>query len=94
MHYSKNPELNVAFAMSNIQWTNIQVSAFEVICWHEAIYGMMRDFRQPGSICDQWHKYWVLKCYQNQAYIQILQYMKNHVANAIRKIRDAKNINQ
>lgn len=82
-HYANNDVLNIKFEMCSIEWNNLPVSVFEVISWHDQICGMIRDFSQPGVVMDQWLKYWQLKCFQVQALIQILEYMKLNVGVAI-----------
>ena len=85
-HYIKNPVLNLIFDLSDIQWNNIPVSSFEMVCWHDSIYGLIRDFSQPGKIRDEWYKYWILKSFQVQGYIQILDYAMNIISSVIGEI--------
>ena len=90
-HYIKNPELNLKFKMVKIEWNNIPVSSYEVVCWQDDILGMIAEYRCAEFLCDQWLKYWILKCLKNAAYQQMLQYMIDHVTAAINKISKSNN---
>lgn len=85
-HYIKNGELNLKFPMVDIEWKNIPVSCYEVVMWQDDIFGLIAEYRCGEFLCDQWLKYWILKCFKNAAYEQMLQYMIDHVKLTIKKI--------
>ena len=85
-HYIKNPVLNLKFDLSDIEWNNIPVSSFEMVCWHDSIYGQIREFRQPGKVRDEWYKYVTLKSFKVQGYIQILSYAMTNISSVIGEI--------
>ena len=88
-HYIKNRELNLKFKMVDIEWQNIPVSSYEVVMWQDDIFGLIAEYRCSEYLCDQWLKYWTLKCFKNAAYEQILQYMIDHTQAAIKTIKSS-----
>ena len=83
IHYCKNAELSLQFEMSDIKWTHIPVSSFEVVTWHDMIWGIIVECRHTEYVCDQWLKYWALKCFKIMGLIQILKHMISQVQIAI-----------
>ena len=84
--YSENPTLTIQLPMANINWFDIPISSYEVICVYDAIICMMDEFGVYKSSLNQWYKYKLTAECKIAIYIQSLDYMCLHVQSLINEL--------
>ena len=82
---TKNPTLDINFDKCKIKWTDIPVSSHEVITWYDNIIALLDHLAVFKYSCCLWYKYWILRGFEIEAYIQILDYVCIHVQSVVTK---------
>lgn len=83
--YTKNPKLTIDFILTDIKWTNIPVSNFEILLWWDMVVGFIDRLGMMKYTLDLWYKYWILSTVQIDGLSKILTFMIDHIEDILSK---------